>query len=81
MPKRIRYLSGNAAGMIATLEDTEAENAIATGFAELAPEEPAAAEPEAPAPMSSESEPEALEEPTGDEPEEPKAASRKKGRR
>ena len=52
MPKRIRYKSGAATGMIATLEDTEAENALATGFAELAPEEPApeleaAAEPAA----------------------------------
>ncbi|HMH81782.1 MAG TPA: hypothetical protein VK531_02855 [Gemmatimonadales bacterium] len=35
--RRIQYLSGNAAGQLADVPDTEAENLIASGFAQDAP--------------------------------------------
>ena len=62
---RVRYLSGNLAGQVDDLPQPEAENAVATGFAEAAPED-------APAPAS-------FEPDTAiDEPEAPKPARRKK---
>jgi len=77
MPTRIRYLSGNAIGMVATLEDTEAQNAIATGFAEAYVEPLGTAPPRPEEPP----EPEAMPESAPPEPPPAEEKPKKPGKR